>query len=255
MAILEKGIEFTGSIGNMSAYRMKGIDKIIVRTKGGGSRKKIAKSDSCIRLRENASEFGIRAKAGSNIRKMLTYVKHLADHNITPRLNSLANAIQAYDTKSERGRRLVPFSACRNLLTGYSLNDKYHFDGVVRHPLEFSLNRDAYSAVVRIPDLVPGRNLFLPWKAPMYRFIVSLGLLRDSGDLQPVVKTVYTNWQMAIVPLAGSSVELLLSQNLPKIEDTSTLVLAVGIEMGVPVSDAVVVTAKNAGSAKILGVG
>jgi hypothetical protein len=254
MAILEHGIKFTGSVGNMSAYRMKGTDKIVVRTKGGGSRKKIAKSASCIRLRENASEFGIRSKAGSNIRRMLVFIKHLADHNITPRLNSLVTAMQAYDTKSERGRRYVPFSKCRHLLTGYSLNDKYHFDGVVRHPLEFIINRDAYSAVVRIPDFIPDLNLFLPWKAPYYRFIVCLGVLSDNGNLNPPVATVYTDWQMAQVPLKAFSVELLL-QNLGKIATTDTLVLSAGIEMGTPLSDAIINRVKNTGSAKIIGVG
>ena len=44
MATLEGGIEFTGSVGMLSAYRIKGSDKIILRKKGGPKKKQVLTS-------------------------------------------------------------------------------------------------------------------------------------------------------------------------------------------------------------------
>jgi len=44
MGKLESEFQFTGPVGNLSAYRMRGVDKIIIRKKGGASRNKIRNS-------------------------------------------------------------------------------------------------------------------------------------------------------------------------------------------------------------------
>jgi hypothetical protein len=259
MAILANGIQFTGSVGNMSVYRIKNTDTYVVRTKGGGSKKKIDKSDSCRPIRENAADFGISAKAGSHIRWMLTYVKHLADHNITSKLNGLATVIQSYDTTNVKGEREVLFSKHKNLLNGFSLNDRYPFDGIVRHPLQCTLNRKTASAVVQIPELIPGLNLFLPWKAPLFRFIISLGKLTENA-VKPIperthecVQPVYTAWHTAQIPFAAQQIEVKIEN--ANLDDEHTLVLSVGIEMGAPITNEVIGVVENTGSAKILMVG
>jgi hypothetical protein len=57
MAILKNGLQFTGSVGNLSAYTRRGSDKVIIRTKGGASRDKIKKSPNFKRTRESNSDF------------------------------------------------------------------------------------------------------------------------------------------------------------------------------------------------------
>jgi hypothetical protein len=46
MAILKNLTEFTGSLGNISAYRRKDSDKVILRMKGGATKKKIKTAKS-----------------------------------------------------------------------------------------------------------------------------------------------------------------------------------------------------------------
>ena len=41
MGTLHGNLSFTGSISNISAYTMRGHDKVILRTKGGASKKQI----------------------------------------------------------------------------------------------------------------------------------------------------------------------------------------------------------------------
>ena len=63
MAKLDGTIQFTGSLQNLSFYKMRGSDKIIVRKKGGPSRKQVKHSPNFENTRHNNSEFGGRALA------------------------------------------------------------------------------------------------------------------------------------------------------------------------------------------------
>jgi hypothetical protein len=261
MATLANGIEFTGSLGGVSGYKVKGSDKTYIRTKGGGNRKKIKKSVSCIPIMENATDFGKSSTAGSNIRWMLTWVKHLADYNFSSILTSLGTIFQKFDKENSKGERAVRFSEHRNLLPGFNLNLKYPFDSVVRHPFLCTINRETISAFIQIPEMIPGVNLILPWKsAPMYRFIISLGVLTDEAQKVNTAKTdkyvqhIKTDWQMAQVPYASQVFELQLD-SLKKLGDDQTLIVAVGIEMGVPITTELISTMKKTGSAKLLAAG
>lgn len=68
MAQITQGLAFTGSISNLSAYKMRGSDKIILRTKGGPSKNMIKKSPRFEITRRLNVEFGGRATATKWIR-------------------------------------------------------------------------------------------------------------------------------------------------------------------------------------------
>lgn len=258
MATLKNGIEFTGSLGNVSAYKVKGSDKTFIRTKGGGSKSKIRKSASCKPILDNATDFGRSSTAGSNIRWMLTYVKHLSDYRYASALTSLATNFLKYDTGNEKGKRAIRFATHRNLLPGFNLSKGFPFDSILRHPLTCTVDRESVSTVVRVPELIPGVNLFIPWKVPVYRFIISLGALTDEAQKVDTAKTdqyvkhITSAWQTTSLPFAAQQFELGLSEPLG---DDQTLVVSVGIEMGEPVTTEVIRTLKRMGSAKILAAG
>ncbi|GAA0558547.1 hypothetical protein [Chitinophaga japonensis] len=262
MAILDDGIHFTGSVGPLSAYRMKGSDKIILRRKGGASKARIQQDPSFQRTREHNMEFSGRAKAAKVIRRALTPVKHLADYNFTPWLIALCGNIQQQDLHSERGQRNIYLSKHRHLLPGFKLNQRHPFDSVLRYPLAYAMDRATPSAQVEIPALIPGLHLVLPWTYPLYRFVISLGLAgdmiyngngyREPPPGQPGFAIQHTAWQAAAQPFDGANLELQLST--PAGAD-DTLVLCAGIEMGMPVTDAFTRPARRAGAAGILAVG
>jgi hypothetical protein len=92
----------------------------------------------------------------------------------------------------------------------------------------------------------------------LYRFIISLGVIWDIEDRyitrKPMQRTVaYTPWQVTGAKADALVIELQLDNWKP--EHYNSLVLAVGIEMGKPLSDTVNEPVKWMGSAKILGVG
>ncbi|SFD98528.1 hypothetical protein SAMN05518672_10440 [Chitinophaga sp. CF118] len=261
MAILKGGLDFTGPVGNMSSYKRRDMEGTIVRMKGGASKKKIKTSPAFVRTRENNSDFTSYTKAGAKVRWALTYVRHLADYNFTYTLNQLCSIIQKEDKTSIRGQRAILLSQHRDMLEGFSLNRKNTFDNVIRHPLKCSVDRATGSAVVQVPKLLPGINIFLPWKAPLFRFVISLEAIGDTEYDYPNLSfkdsdstlPVYSAWHPSSEACEGESFEIKLNKGKP--EDLMTMIVSVGIEMGMPLSNTVVNVVKYAGCAKILAVG
>lgn len=260
MAILKGNLEFTGSLGNLSAYQLPGTGKTILRTKGGATKKKIQKSPAFKRTRENYTEFSGCAKMGGSIRKSMLPLAPLADYNFTPLLNSLAKTIQLLDTECVRGERNIYLSRYRHLLTGFSLNRNTSFESMVKHPLHCTIDRDNKRAVVQLPELMPGVNLMLSKQYPLFRFVVNLGCVVDKlystyGYIGEEMESrcVYTDWHHTTQPFDAEELSVEL-QKTSVLTDDITLILSVGVQMGVPVTDTVTNPVKYAGCAKIMGV-
>lgn len=262
MAKLSGGLLFTGSISGMSAYRMKGSDEIIFRMKGGGSKTLIKRSPSCLLTRQNGTEFSGCGKAAGSVRLAIQPVLRLGDYNFTGPLTALSKSIQLFDKNHVRGQRAICFSQHRYLLEGFQLNKGHQFDDVIRHPLQCDIIRKSRKAVVQLPDLIPKLNQFIPWQYPMYRFIISLGVVKDTiyGDggypphdnsygYWPV--SVKTNWQPVQEPLTGQTYTLRLEEK-KALEDNQSLVLAIGIQMGIPTSNGQTNPVAKKGSARII---
>ena len=259
------GAGLSGSIDQLSFYKMKGVDKTIVRRKGGHTREKI-KTDPRLRLFGLANvEFGGRAKASQYLMRVLTHQKALADHNIAGPLNTLMAPVQKLDSAGNFGNRSVILSAHRHFLKGFSLNRQFPFDNVVRYPVSYSLDRETATAVVSFPELIPQINFFTQENYPYYGFCVSLGVVPDvhhteAGympahldymNLRPV--HVETDWFPLVKGSPAMELTLKYEQALP---DTHyTLVLAVGIRYGTVQGVDHIRQAPNAGSAKVLEVG
>jgi len=257
------GIEFTGSLGDLSAYRMKGSDKIILRKKGGPSKKQILTSRKFERTRENMKEFSGVGKAAGSLWRSLAYVKRLSEHNFSATLSAICKKIQHLDTVSDRGQRSIFLSKHRYMLTGFRLNKKYPFQSIVTGPIGCTLDRETKTAKITLPSLIPGINLHLPWKQPLYRFCLSLGVVSDvvykDGDYDSLQFEVFstgldTAWHVAKAPFPSQNLELDLG--IPEaIKDTQTLIFAIGIEMGALGPDGVIEAVAYAGSACIQTLG
>lgn len=256
-----KTFEITGSFGKISIYKMRGIERPIARTKGGASREKINKSPNFALTRMNNREFGDAACAASVIRLQLLSVRHLSDYNFTPKLTGMCREIMKSDESLPLGYRQVVFSTHRHLLEGFSLNKNNIFDSVIRHPLACSIDRNDCSATVNIPALSPGFNLFLPWTLSLYRIVVSLGILSDGigyGGVSPrmgedpvYAPPVYTPWLISNQQQESVSLTTTATKPLP-LAASSTLMVSVGIEIGMPGIGGEILPAKRLGCAKIL---
>lgn len=228
---------------------------------GGSPSEGIGKSTPKFKLtRDNYTEFSGCAKMGGSIRKSMLPMAPLADYNYTPLLNSLAKTIQLLDTECVRGERNIYLSRHKHFLTGFSLNRNTSFESIVRHPLHCAIDRDNKQAVVQLPELMPGVNLMLTKQYPLFRFVINLGCVTDrifstygylGGEMES--RCVYTDWHHATQLFEARDIAVEL-KNTTDLGTDTTLILSVGIQMGIPVTDTVINPVKYAGCAKIMAV-
>ena len=179
MAKQEPGVGFTGSLHNIPAYKRKDMDAVIIRSKGGPSKRMIRSLPSFEMTRRNNQEFGGRSTAGKWIRRVLYPLKPLSDHNISAPLNAMLKPIQQMDSLSEPGKRNIGLSKNPRLLEGFQLNRRNLFESVLRNPLSFTLSKEEMKADLEIPELIPGNNFFPVDQYPVYRWQVVLGVIPD----------------------------------------------------------------------------
>lgn len=177
MAKLDGTFQFTGSLQNLSFYKMQGSDKIIIRKKGGPSKKQVKTGKNFENTRRNNMEFGGRALAASTIKSYLHPLLFLADYNIVGPLNALLRAIQKMDTASGWGKRHVLLTKQPSLLEGFTLNRRYLLETIVRTPVNCQLQGEQVH--INLPALMPGINFMSPGNYPYYRFIGTAGLVPD----------------------------------------------------------------------------
>ncbi len=265
MAFQTDNIGIAGSFGNLSTYKMRGVDKMVVRTKGGATKAKIKTDPGFAKIRQNNSEFSGCAKMVKAIRLAIEPINHLADYNFTSVLVSMAKKTQLQDTLHERGERSIQLSQFGYLLEGFSLNKRNAFDSIMKHSLRPLLNRSLSTAIILVPELVPNMNVSLFWPHPYYRLVLSLGLVNDLAfgkmgyENQSGAETVFAEsfrspW-LSVQQTKKAEEVLLQLKNLPPITNKQTLVVAAGIEMGSPRLSAEIEHVKYAGAAKILLVG
>lgn len=170
---------FTGSVGNISIYKIRGSDKPVVRTKGGPTKKQIQSAPSFATTRKNNTEFGGRARITGQVLDILRPLKYLGDYNLAGPLNTLFKPIQELDTVNVHGHRHVELSKNPGLLQGLNLNRKHPFDTIIANRVAYTLHRDTLKASVTFPALIPDVNFFVPGKYSWYKFMVVLGTVED----------------------------------------------------------------------------
>lgn len=264
MAILDSSFEFTGPIGNMSAYRMRGSDKIIMRKKGGASKERINKAPEFENTRRCNAEFSGRSKATRYVMRSVFLLKPLADYNIAGHLNALLKPVQQGDTVGNWGTRSIALSRNPKVLEGFSLNRKAGFESVVRPPLAVTLARETLSAHVTIPELLPGINFFPSPYHAWYSFRLTLGVIPDIhygahgyqlshpdyDHLHPVY--IDTPWSTTSQRSPSTTLDLQFSHSLP--DASFSLILGIGIRYGTPQGGHDIHQVKHAGHARVLSV-
>lgn len=258
-----EGIKFIGSLGDFTAYKVRGIDDIILRTKGGASKKKIMTAPQYVNTRYGMAEFGARSKASRYVRHALSTLTCLADYNIAGPLKGLLRPAQLADKVNTLGQRQVLLSQNRDVLTGFSLNKKTPFEAAVRTTFITNLSYEFPQAAIIIPQLLPGINFF-PSPLPYFSIEVVLGVVPDivfrdgaygppsSIKDAPDVTSASTPWLPTTKSARQQRLELSSECKLP--DDQYSFVLSIGIKYGSLDINNQIEQVKHQGSAKVLAV-
>jgi hypothetical protein len=266
MAFLEE-LKITGSLGNLSFYKMRGVDKIVVRKKGGAPKEYVKKSPTFKVPRLNMREFGGCSKMGKEVRLMMHPVRTLSDYNFSGFINKALKIVQKQDGTGELGQRSIMLSKYPGLLAGFQLNKATTFDSVLRTPLTYTLDRKTLSARVNIPALLRDINFHPNNRHARFCIDVSLGIVPDftfdplEGAYKPSAwyttmfapQSVSSPWYPALKGSPATSLELTLTDQVPA-DESYSLMLTVGVRYGSPMEDDVVKDVKRAGVAKVIAV-
>jgi hypothetical protein len=263
MAKLAGNLAFTGSVGDMSAYRMQGVDKIIIRNKPVISRHRRLHHGNYALTRLYSQEWKGCTMAGQLIRRAMHGVKHLSDYNFSGVLNGLCKNIQKDDTVSVLGTRSVLLSKYGYKLEGFCLTKYHSFSSLFRSPINSVVDITTGTAAVQMPEVIPGINFFNPRQQPLYRFVFLLSAVPDiiyDAERKIFCQTIEQTAHSAIVTSGWKSqnesteagefnLQLTNYQPMP---DDNNLMLCAGIEFGTPVSNTEIKFVKYAGSAMVL---
>lgn len=246
MAILTGPIQYIGTIDDLTAYRTRNSDKVIVRKKRYFPDKDTFKTAPQYEaMRRNNAEFTACAYGGKILRDALGSLILLADYNVSPAMNKFCKVLQQQDKINAAGKRSIVFSAYKESLTSLVLNKRFVFESIVRQRPAVEINRAQGELHVQMGELIPGFNLQLPWKYAYFRFVLSLGILGDLHDQgngydtsygrkKVMVNNVFSNWMLSTQKMPAQSLIVKLSYpDLLECDDIS-LMAGMGIQMGVP---------------------
>jgi hypothetical protein len=172
-------LKFNGSLGDFTAYDLRGTEKTVIRRKGGASKETIRNSPQFATARLWMTEFGGCSTMGKEVRFMMSPMKALADYNFSGFVNKALKQIQKLDGVSELGRRAIRVSQHPELLQGFSLNKYTTFDSMVRTAVTCTIDRATGTARVSIPKLLRDINFFPNNQHPAYSIVVCLGVVPD----------------------------------------------------------------------------
>ena len=257
------GLTFTGTIGEFSAYTMRGSDKIILRTKGGADKKRIEKDPAFEPTRNLNNEWRVVTRAALVIRKGLNALKPMADYNISGPMNALVKKIQTADTINPKGKRSILFSQQPDVITSFPFNRQTILETLIRQPFLINIDKSSGIIDVTIPQLQPLINFFPNPRYAYFRIILAATAVSDyacrqedgyyfsTKSLLPKYQAIETKWAGTKVSQPSANFQLISSNNfLPG--DGMILLFGAGIQYGMPGADNSIQPVPYAGAARIL---
>jgi hypothetical protein len=264
MGNIISGSDFTGRLGPASVYKMRGHNKLVIRSRGGATKSRIKNHPNFEATRCLNREWKLVTEVAADIRSGLFSLKPLADFNVSGPLNALVKKIQTSDTINEKGKRSIMFSRYPDFLRSFQFNRQTLFDSIIRQQLEVNIDKTSAQAAVTVPLMQPAIHFFPNPRYAYYRMVISMVAVSNQAwneesvsykplaALLPQYKSLYTDW----VP-ASSSQPAATYQISPTIEKFSSgpdmiLILGAGIQYGMPSPDGSIQPVPYAGAARIL---
>lgn len=255
----------SGMVGNVSFYKRKDLEGVILRTKGGPSKNTIKKSPKFANTRKRNVEFGVCSKMGAQIRHKLNRLVQLSDYNTSTALNSLASIILKTDVEHELGKRSICLSKNRDLLKGFSFNKQNLLESYFTGLYRCNVDKDAFSAQIDISPITTAVHLKNTNSFQYFRWIMIVAVVADfeyseeskqyikSTDFYPLWQSIETPWRTLQTNHDKDSLKFEQVQKTP-LQENETVVVGFGIEFGKAITNDEIVAIKSGGAAKIVAV-
>jgi hypothetical protein len=173
-------LKYSGTMGGVRHFKIKGLEGDFAGMAGGPSAEQIKNDEAFIRTRENMSEFGGSASAAKSIRVALSQIiKKFADSRLTGRLTAIMKQINLEDTSEARGKRAIEVSAQPQYLIGLNFNENLSLSGIFNAPYSLSNTVARDSSTFTIPTFKPANLISAPAGATHFRLVNAIAVVSD----------------------------------------------------------------------------
>ena len=180
MAIQKGHIKYTGTLGEVRHFKMKGLPGFYAGMKGGPTGEQVLNDSVFERTRENMNEFGGCALAGKSVRVGLAQLmKQMSDPQLTGRLTAIMKKINLEDQSEARGYRAILITAQQQYLAGLAFNRNVSFDGIFYAPFTLVTAADRTGATLTVTAFNPINYISAPAGATHFRLINAVSVISD----------------------------------------------------------------------------
>lgn len=269
MAIVNGLFQANGSIKGLSFYTIAGSDKVIMRTKGGPTKKRMATGKEFEKLRKHQMEWGACVLFARAVRGAVGDLYRLSDYNLSPVWTGMGKNLIKLDNNGEVGNRALLMSTYKQALDGFNFNRNYSYSSILRVLPTFQIFREVLQATVTFPRINTAIDLVNIQRLPYFRLIVSLGTVSDlvynpslfsnyislNSELQGQSVSTTSAWYSTNDILSEQKLIVKFEQRFSTLfTNDLTVILSIGVEFGNVGFGGQIIEVKRAGGAKILAV-
>jgi hypothetical protein len=173
-------LKYTGTIGDIRHFKIKGLKGSFAGLIGGPSAEQIATAPEFARTRENMNEFGGCALAGKAVRiGFASVLSNMSDPQVTGRLTAIMKKINLEDGSEARGQRAVLVSAVPQYLVDFEFNRNRSFDGTLNAPMTITPSVARDESTLDVPIFNPLNYSSIPAGATHFRIINAIAVISD----------------------------------------------------------------------------
>ncbi len=173
-------LRYSGSMGGVRHFKIKGLEGDFAGLNGGPTAEQIKNDDAFVRTRENMKEFGACASAAKSIRIGLAQLmRQMADSRLAGRLTALMKEVQLSDTTSPRGERSILISNAIGSSIELNYNKNLSLSGIFNAPYTLTSAPTRDSATFTIPAFNPANLINAPAGATHFRLVNAINVVSD----------------------------------------------------------------------------
>lgn len=237
-------LKYSGTLGDIRHFKIKGLKGDFAGLKGGPSGDQVKTGPEFERTRENMNEFGGCASAGKSIRIGLSQLmKQMSDPQLTGRLTGIMKKINLEDLSEARGYRAILISTQPQYLKGLGFNRNVNFDSIFYAPFTLTGTVDRDSATLEVEAFNPLSFVNAPAGATHFRLINAISVISDyaynsqSGAYEPldaslneVSNITYSGYLDLSSPIATTTSIVSTLPGSPTLTPDVSVLGSVGIE-------------------------
>ncbi len=231
-------IKYTGTLGEVRHFKIKGNKGFYAGLVGGPTAEQVKTAPGFIRTRENMSEFAACAMAGKSVRVGLSsLMRQMSDSRLAGRLTAIMKKINIEDGSEARGQRAVLVSQQPQYLRGLDFNRNLSFNGIFAAPFILTANVDRNETELSVPAFNPLNSINIPVGATHFRLINAISLVSDfvynstTGAYEPSDPGLNEASQIeysTYIPVNSTTAPITLTATLPGAPSIPTTVAVLG---------------------------